>query len=54
MIAEEVVKVMPEIVNLDSDGKPYSIKPEMEYLMLKEIQNLNARIKKLESQCAGK
>jgi len=49
--AEDVYEVLPDIVNLGSDGKPYSLKNEAFIpLLLNEIKKLNARIEALETK----
>jgi len=51
MLAEEVFKYMPEIVNLDEKGEPHNIQyHQMPALLLAEIQKLNKRIEALESK----
>lgn len=49
LIAEEVVKVLPEIVNLDQAGLPYNVRyHDLVPMLLREIQILSKRISKLE------
>jgi len=51
LIAEEVEKVIPELCIYDSNNELYTVAyHEMPALLLKEIQILNERIKKLESR----
>lgn len=50
LIAEEVMEIMPEIVNLDGEGKPESIRyHDLPCMLLNEIQKLQKRIEKLEN-----
>lgn len=51
LIAEEVHQVMPQLVNYDRDGNPFSVKYEvLPAILLNEIQKLQARIAVLEAQ----
>ncbi len=51
LIAEEVEKVMPDLVAYDADGQVETIKYlDLPVLLLNEIQKLNARIKLLEEK----
>jgi len=51
LIAEEVYKIMPELVVLDKQGLPQTVKyHELPVLLLLEIQKLNKRIAQLEKR----
>jgi hypothetical protein len=51
LIAEEVFKIMPELVVLDKQGLPQTVKyHELPVLLLLEIQKLNKRIEQLEKR----
>jgi hypothetical protein len=51
LIAEEVYKVMPELVNLDEEGIPREVRyHDMPSILLNEIQKLNNRILELEKR----
>lgn len=51
LIAEEVYKVIPELVNLDSEGKPFNINyTDLIPMLLNEIQKLAKRIELLEAK----
>lgn len=51
LIAEEVMEVMPEIVNLDEEGKPFTVRyHDLPAMMLNEIQKLQKRIEELEDK----
>lgn len=51
LIAEEVAEVLPDLVNYDEEGKPYSIKHyDLPALLLNELQKLNRRVQELERQ----
>ena len=48
LIAEEVYKIMPQLVVLDPDGKPFSVRYEdLPVLLLNELQNLKKEIEAL-------
>ena len=50
LVAEEVYAVLPELVNLDANGTPYSIRTQPTlFLLLAQVQKLNARIAELEA-----
>jgi hypothetical protein len=50
-IAEDVYAVIPELVNLDGEGKPYSLKDsQFVWLLLEEVKKLEARISELEAR----
>ena len=50
LIAEEVEKIKPELVTLDDDGKPFSVHyDKLTVLLLKQIQELSAKVEALES-----
>ncbi len=54
-IAEEVLEVAPQLVNLDKEGKPESVKyHEMYALLLNEIQKAYIRIENLELKLKDK
>lgn len=49
LIAEEVNELMPELVQLDKEGVPFTVKyNELPAMLLNEIQKLNKRIEELE------
>ncbi len=51
LIAEEVYKVMPDLVVKDKKGDPYAVRyHELPVLLLNEIQKMENRIDKLEKQ----
>lgn len=53
LIAEEVAEIMPEIVNYDNEGLPFSVRyHDMPAMLLNEIQKLSRRIEALENQIA--
>ena len=48
LIAEEVYEVAPDIVNLDDEGRPDSIKgPLLDYMMLEELKKLRKEVDEL-------
>jgi len=50
LIAEEVEKIKPELVSMDDDGKPFSVHyDKLTVLLLKQIQELTAKVKELEN-----
>ncbi len=50
LIAEDVIKVLPQIVGCDSKGRPDSVSyMEIIPLLIQKIQNLERRIKRLEN-----
>lgn len=51
LIAEEVVEVLPDLVNLDEEGLPHNVRyHDLPVLLLNEIQKLNKRIQTLEQR----
>ncbi len=51
LIAEEVLKVSPNLVNLDSEGKPESVKYHLfDALLLNEIQKLRKELDELKNK----
>ena len=51
LIAEEVEEIMPDMVVYDAEGQVETVKyHQMMFHMLKEIQNLNKRVKELEDR----
>ena len=51
LIAEEVDKIMPDIVVYDEDKKPHSVQYHiLPAILLSEIQKLNKRIEALEKK----
>ena len=51
LIAEEVVKVAPELVAYDSEGDPYSVRYHvLPSMLLNEMQKQQRRIEKIEEQ----
>lgn len=51
LIAEEVDKVMPDLVVYDEDNMPYSVKyHELPAMLLNEIKKLKSRIEELEKR----
>jgi hypothetical protein len=54
MIAEDVEKIMPELIAYDGDSKPYSIKyQEMYALLLAEIKSLKVEVELLKTKVAS-
>lgn len=55
LIAEEVMEIMPEIVNLDDEGKPFTVRyHDLPCMMLNEMQKMMRRIEELESKLASR
>jgi len=51
IIAEDAYEIMPELVNLDEEGKPFSMRYSMiSVMLLAEVQKLNARLTSLENR----
>lgn len=51
LIAEEVYEIMPDIVNLDDEGLPFSVRyHDLPALLLNELQKLEQRVHDLEQQ----
>lgn len=51
LIAEEVNDIMPGIVNLDQEGKPFTVRyHDMVPMLLNELQKLAARVAQLEAK----
>ncbi|HEV7424582.1 MAG TPA: hypothetical protein VGO21_05370, partial [Candidatus Paceibacterota bacterium] len=54
LIAEDVFKIMPELVVKNKERKPYAVKyQELPVLLLNELQKLESRVAKLEAKLAA-
>ena len=55
LIAEEVAKVMPELVTFDILGVPYGVRyDDLPVILLNELQKLSRRVTELEAQLLKK
>ena len=53
LVAEEVVKVNPDLVTLDRDGKPFSVSyPEVSMMVLNEFLKEHRKVEQLEATVA--